>query len=293
MATGWMKSMQCKSKTLQDVYTPLNNTTTSNTIPKHLTNRISSSSCRQTVQNLKDIVEVSKTLHKDKQLANKAVADHRKPPPGVPHLPSSRNYRSRTSSRVEPDHHPSPAPLTRIRDSHFPALTELREGHPSRNVVEIIFHTSWSPHKGFPGRVEMIFKVQNMAKTVTRFEEYREAVKARSGSGHHGEAPRCIADGNEVMGFQCLGSAGAAWVVPSGKGVCTFSGSGGAHESGGGGRGRRAMMVCRVIAGRVGKRGGSASEELVGADSVGGEKGELFVFDSRAVLPCFLIIYNL
>ncbi|CAM8881590.1 unnamed protein product [Rhodiola kirilowii] len=54
------------------------------------------------------------------------------------------------------------------------------------------------------------------------------------------------------------------------------------------------MIVCRVIAGRVGKRVGLVSEEhRVGADSVGGEKGELLVFDYRAVLPCFLIIYKL
>ncbi|CAM8915513.1 unnamed protein product [Rhodiola kirilowii] len=291
MATGWMKSLQCKSKALEDVYyTPLNTTATA-TNPKHLTNSISTSSCRQTVQNLKDIVEVSKTLHKDKP---------NKPPPL---LPSSRNhYRSR-SSRVEPS---SDLPRT-VRGSHFPALTELPEGHPSRNVVEIIFHTSWSPHKGFPGRVEMIFKVQNKSKTVTRFEEYRELVKARNGSGHV-DAPRCIADGNEVMGFQSLGPCVAAkannfggdsfaWIVPSEKSasvICIFPKSGGAHESGGGGKGRRAMIVCRMIAGHVGKRVGLVSEEhRVGADSVGGEKGELLVFDSRAVLPCFLIIYKL
>lgn len=180
-------------------------------------------------------------------------------------------------------------------------LTELPVGHPSRNVVEIIFHTSWSSHKGFPGRVEMIFKVQNVSKTVTQFEEYRELVKLRSGSGH-ADAPRCIADGNEVMGFQSLesraaveGSGGLSWVAPSGKSTCTFPGSGRAHESGGGGRGRRSMLVCRVIAGRVGKKIGLVSEEehRVGVDSVGGEKGELLVFDSRAVLPCFLIIYKL
>ncbi|KAJ1379608.1 hypothetical protein SESBI_46715 [Sesbania bispinosa] len=59
------------------------------------------------------------------------------------------------------------------------AITELPEGHPSRNVVEIIFHTSWGP-KPFPGRVEMIFKVQNGSKTVSRFEEFRETVKTRA-----------------------------------------------------------------------------------------------------------------
>lgn len=189
-------------------------------------------------------------------------------------------------------------------------MTELPEGHPSRNVVEIIFHTSWGP-KSFTGRVDMIFKVQNGARNVARFEEYREMVKSRSGSGSGLDNPideenaRCVADGNEVMRFQCLGpTAGAngmndSWSLSAGKGaaICTFSGSGGAHESAGGGRGRKAMLVCRVIAGRVSKRVGFGYDSVingrVGYDSVSGESGELLVFDPRAVLPCFLIIYKL
>lgn len=183
--------------------------------------------------------------------------------------------------------------------------------------MEIIFHTSWGP-KPFSGRVEMIFKVQNGARTAARFEEYRELVKSRSGpvpgSGPDPgqdlpaadeENARCVADGNEVMRFLCLGPTFGAnglndsWLSIAGKGaaICTFSGSGGAHESLGSGRGRRAMLVCRVIAGRVSKRVGFGYESLlhgrVGYDSVSGDNGELLVFDSRAILPCFLIIYKL
>ncbi|KAI9076665.1 hypothetical protein K1719_041430 [Acacia pycnantha] len=110
------------------------------------------------------------------------------------------------------------------------------------------------------------------------------------------------------MRFQCLGPTsgggpydacgGGAWSLPGVKGsaIRTFSGSRESHESGGGGRGRRAMMVCRVIAGRVSKQIGfleSLLDGRVGLDSVSGDNGELFVFDSRAVLPCFLIIYKL
>jgi len=54
------------------------------------------------------------------------------------------------------------------------------------------------------------------------------------------------------------------------------------------------MLVCRVIAGRVSKRvglEGYGSGELE-FDSASGENGELLVFDSRAVLPCFLVIYK-
>lgn len=154
----------------------------------------------------------------------------------------------------------------------------------------------------------MVFKVQNLSRTVTRFEEYREMMKSRVSSmnaANGGEDhARCVADGNEVMRFYCLGATSGggayevscgAWSLCGGKGaaVCTYLGSGGAHENAGGGRGRRAMLVCRVIAGWVCKQQlgfDSLLDNRLGYDSVSGENGELLVFDSRAVLPCFLII---
>ncbi|XP_027361958.1 uncharacterized protein LOC113869703 [Abrus precatorius] len=290
MASGWVKSLQCKSRAYEDVYHPN---------PKYL---IPSASCKKSVQNIKDVVlDTTKPRPKSKP----------KPKPKNPlqKHPSSR-YPSTTA---KPDFE---ATINRSRsttasDPRFPSLTELTQGHPSRNVVEIIFHTSWGP-KPFSGRVEMIFKVHNGPRTVSRFEEYRETVKARAGSAgppqesNWEENARCVADGNEVMRFHCLGptsgggpyGGACAWSFPGGKGsaICTFSGSGGAHDSSGGGRGRRAMLVCRVIAGRVSKQIGfidSLLDGRVGFDSVSGENGELLVFDSRAVLPCFLIIYKL
>lgn len=296
MATGWMKSLHCKSRALDDV------------VAQHQYQILpNSASCKKGVQSLKDVVETTKERK------------HRRPKqpsqsPGPPH-----HHNKRSISRMpEPGSTP---PVQRARSSSaarharsssessfYPTLTELPEGHPSRNVVEIIFHTSWSP-KSFSGRIEMLFKVQNLPRTVTRFEEYREAVKKRASSAAaSGAAPedhaRCVADGNEVMRFYCLGpttavyeTGGTAWGLHAGKGtaICTFAGSGDAHERSGGGRGRRAMLVCRVIAGRVCKEFGinSLLEGRVGFDSVSGDNGELLVFDSRAVLPCFLIIYKL
>ncbi|XP_019057639.1 PREDICTED: uncharacterized protein LOC104809462 [Tarenaya hassleriana] len=268
MANGWVKSLQCKSKAFDDVYHPTQN-------PKHL---MSSYSCRKSTQSLKDVIDTKKPRKP------KPKTEKREPEPVSVHL--NRN-------------------LNRVSDPFLPALTELAEGHPSRKVVEIIFQTSWGP-KSFSGRVDMIFKVQNGLKTVTRFEEYREAVKAKS-KAREGNA-RSTADGNETMRFFCLGSTfagvcGGAWgLVLSGKGggasICTFSGSCTAHEKAGGGRGRRAMLVCRVIAGRVAKRvefgyDSVDSDLRVRFDSVSGDDGELAVFDPRAVLPCFLIIYRL
>ncbi|PNY03197.1 hypothetical protein L195_g026522 [Trifolium pratense] len=294
MAGGWVKSLQCKSKAYEDVYNP------------NTKNRLQSASCRKSVQNIKDVV-VDTTKPKSKKPPLQKHHSSRYPTTSSTTktdfettINRSRSANSTTANR----HLPSPD----LPDPRFSSLTELTEGHPSRNVVEIIFHTSWGP-KTFSGRVEMIFKVHNGSRTVTRFEEYRETVKNRSGSvntNNHEENARCVADGNEVMRFHCLGPTsgggpyGGACVgsFPGGKGtaICTFSGSGGAHESSGGGRGRRAMLVCRVIAGRVSKQVGfmdSLLDGRVGFDSVSGDNGELLVFDSRAVLPCFLIIYKL
>ncbi|XVF52649.1 hypothetical protein PTKIN_Ptkin05aG0035400 [Pterospermum kingtungense] len=288
MASGWVKSLQCKSRAFDDVYHPN---------PKHF---IPSSGCRRSSQSIKDVIETTKKRAKKSnpkllpKSSSKPESDFNNPPP--PPRP-----RRSSSTPARPVRSPEPV---------LPALTELPEGHPSRNVVEIIFHTSWSP-KAFMGRIEMIFKVQNGPRTVTRFEEYRETVKTRSGSGSGGlasaddENARCVADGNEVMRFHCLGPTSGncrmseTWLFPGGKGaaICTYSGSGVAHESAGGGRGMRAMLVCRVVAGRVSKRVGLGYESLldgrVGYDSVSGDNGELLVFDPRAVLPCFLIIYKL
>ncbi|XP_027336969.1 uncharacterized protein LOC113850586 [Abrus precatorius] len=293
MASGWVKSWQCKSRAFEDVYHPNS---------KIL---IPSASCRKSVQNIKDMVDVPKPkpkprMPKPKQPLEKHPSS--KYPTTKPEFEASLN-RTTTMSR-------SRSTTTTTMTTSSRVIIELPEGHPSRNVVEIIFHTSWGP-KSFPGRVEMIFKVQNGSRTISRFEEFREAVKARAAAGlsegnDWEENARYIADGNEVMRFYCLGPAedggpydgGCAWSFPERKGsaICTFSGSGGAHETAGGGRGRRAMLVCRVVAGRVSKQLGfldSLLDKRVGFDSVSGDSGELLVFDSRAVLPCFLIIYKL
>ncbi|KDO61492.1 hypothetical protein CISIN_1g023656mg [Citrus sinensis] len=181
MASGWVKSLQCKSRAFDDVYHP----SAKNLIP--------SSSCRRSSQSIKDVIEATtkKQQHKNPRNVKQAT----KPEPGL-----SPTVRARHSERTTPrnsDH------------AIYPALTELPEGHPSRNVVEIIFHTRWGP-KPFSGRIEMIFKVQHASRTAARFEEYREMVKCRATSGPSSgrsseENARCVADGNEVMRFYCLG----------------------------------------------------------------------------------------
>ncbi|GMH22767.1 hypothetical protein Nepgr_024610 [Nepenthes gracilis] len=293
MATGWVKSLQCRSRAFEDVYNP----TAKSLLP--------SASCKKSVQGLKDVIET----------ATSKPRKHRQQPPLAPPISKSKSQPAsfpadrvvKRSASARPNKGPDPL---------FPSLCELPEGHPSRNVVEIIFQTRWTP-KPFTGRIEMVFKIQNMQKTVSRFEDYREAVKNRAGSRSarddlckYEDTARCVADGNEMMRFHCLGATSGVIdgcvgisAIHGGKGpaaataaaICTFSGSGAAHDNAGGGKGRRAMLVCRVVAGLVSKRLGldSVSERLVGFDSVSGANGELLVFDSRAVLPCFLVIYKL
>ncbi|KAG8059997.1 hypothetical protein GUJ93_ZPchr0002g25803 [Zizania palustris] len=190
---------------------------------------------------------------------------------------------------------PPPSPLGRV-----PALTELPAGHSSRQVVEIIFLSSWSPLPvptggAWTAEVEMLFRVHNPAHAVARFEDYRAAARARAGG-----TARSAADGNEMMRFSPAPPDGcSSTACDDALRIRTFDGSGGAHANGRGpASGRRAMFLCRVIAGRVADgpaRSNTDTKPVPGKeyDSVRPGKGELVVFDRRAVLPCFLIIYKL
>lgn len=82
-----------------------------------------------------------------------------------------------------------------------------------------------------------------------------------------------------------------------GNGILTTATSGKAHDKAGvvDGSDTRAMLVCRVIAGRVKKGTEGNLEEY---DSVAGAMGmysnldELYVFNPKAILPCFVVIYR-
>lgn len=206
------------------------------------------------------------------------------------------------------------------------SVSELGPEDSSRNVVEIIFTSSWLKKQSPVCKIERILKVQHNPKTITKFESYRDSIKSKAiklAKKH----PRCIADGNELLRFHCTslsctlgheGSTGICQSVP-GCDVCsivrdgfrpdeqgrirTMATSGRAHDaavlvSPSDGK-ERAMLVCRVIAGRVKKNEEGWSEEC---DSVAGSSiaaagvysnlDELFVFDPKAILPCFVVIYK-
>ncbi|TMX03522.1 hypothetical protein EJD97_015855 [Solanum chilense] len=220
------------------------------------------------------------------------------------------------------------------------AVSELGPEDSSRNIVEIIFKSSWLKKDNPICKIERILKVHNTKRTIQRFEDCRDAVKIHAVATGK-KNPRCAADGNELLRFYCtsltctLGARGSSSLCGSvpGCGVCTtirhgFQGnktsgvrttasSGRAHDCLGSGMARRrAMIVCRVIAGRVKQNvGASPTKEeencsvsgsgsglsATGStiyDSVAGHVGiysnleELYVFNPRAILPCFVVIYE-
>lgn len=236
------------------------------------------------------------------------------------------------------------------------AVSELGPEDSGRNIVEIIFKSSWQKKDHPICKIERILKVHHTQRILGRFEDYRDAVKARAllhlhsaaaasgGLRHHPtnkKNPRCAADGNELLRFHCttlacsLGARGSTALCSSATspavalcGVCTIirhgfgrahhphgvlttASSGRAHDRGpplsaaavGGVGGLRAMLVCRVIAGRIRLPGDGDLAGEDGYDSVAGGPGfgvgasfttleELFVANPRAILPCFVVIYG-
>lgn len=208
------------------------------------------------------------------------------------------------------------------------AVTELVEGDSSRKIVEIICRTSWLKSENHCGRIERVLKVHNTQKTIARFEEYRDMVKVKA-SKLPKKHPRCLADGNELLRFYgttvacSLGIDGSSSLcvsakccvcriirhgfytkkeIKSGVGVFTTSTSGRAFESieffDDDPSIKKALIVCRVIAGRV-HRPLENLQELAGQtgfDSLAGKVGlyssieELYLLNPRALLPCFVVI---
>ncbi|KVI02172.1 uncharacterized protein LOC112501080 [Cynara cardunculus var. scolymus] len=211
------------------------------------------------------------------------------------------------------------------------AVTELMEGDSSRKIVEIICRSSWLKSENSSVRIEKVLKVHNMQKTLARFEEYRELVKTKA-SKLPKKHPRCLADGNELLRFYgttiacSLGINGDSSLCISDKccvcriirngfsttkelkggvGVFTTSTSARAFESievsDDGPDTRRALMVCRVIAGRV-HRPLENIQEIAGQsgfDSLAGKVGlhlnieDLYLLSPKALLPCFVVICKL
>ncbi|KAF8397323.1 hypothetical protein HHK36_016236 [Tetracentron sinense] len=212
------------------------------------------------------------------------------------------------------------------------AVSELFDGDSGKNIVQIIFRASWNEKVKKNPAIQRILKIHNSPKILSRFEEYRESVKSKAArNGVRRGDERCIADGNEHLRFHCttfacdLGQNGnsnicnqqfcsVCGIIKSGfsskmDGISTLSNSWRAHvalpdeieEEFAFMNVKRAMLLCRVVAGRIGCDQEVIDKDETGFDSVIGrrgggvytrlDEGELLVFNPRAVLPCFVIIY--
>ncbi|KAG8090715.1 hypothetical protein GUJ93_ZPchr0011g27180 [Zizania palustris] len=212
------------------------------------------------------------------------------------------------------------------------AVSELGPEDTSRNIVEIIFQSSWLKNPGPLCKIDKILKVHITDKTINKFEQYKESVKQRA-SSEAKKNPRCAADGNELLRFHCttftcsLGVAGGTAlcggsptpphhcklcsiikhgfrVDGNGK-IATMATSGRAHETAEASSDgeKRAMLVCRVVAGRVNSKPSTtattSSDELecdsitsCSSQGVTSDLDELLVFSPTAILPCFVVIYS-
>ncbi|KAJ6397000.1 hypothetical protein OIU77_021938 [Salix suchowensis] len=211
------------------------------------------------------------------------------------------------------------------------AVAELVEGNSSRRIVELICRTRWSQSENNCVTIERVLKVNNMQMTLVEFEEHRETVKIKA-SKLPTKHSRCLADGNELLRFHgttvacSLGLNGSSSlcgmekcgvcrilrhgftdndVNGTGVGIFTTSTSGRALESVGVGHDnhhvRKALLLCRVIAGRV-HRPLENVEEIAGQsgfDSLAGKVGqnsqvleELYLLNPKALLPCFVVTCN-
>ncbi|PIN22199.1 hypothetical protein CDL12_05088 [Handroanthus impetiginosus] len=185
---------------------------------------------------------------------------------------------------------------------------------------------SW-PDKVRRPTIHRILKIHNSPRTISRFEEYRDWVKSRAESKAFKNTlkdERCIADGNELLRFYCttficdLDSClcnqqycNVCGIIRSGfspkiDGISMLPTSWRAHasipddleEEFSFMRVKRALILCRVIAGRVGFEPGLVDKEdsgfdsFVGHGSGGSDDNELLVFNPRALLPCFVIVYT-
>lgn len=199
-------------------------------------------------------------------------------------------------------------------------------------MVEKICQTGWTETANETYKqIEKVLKVHNIKKFVTWFEESREIVKIKA-SKEPEKHPRCVADGNEVLRY--YGTTVACSLGMNGSsGLCTLNDCGACrilrhgfstkkHLHGRvatfvsstsqralectenyqhGHSLRKALLVCRVVAGRVHRPLEKLVEEEIigfGFDSLAWNKGsnwiteELYVLNPRALLPCFVVIYK-
>ncbi|KAF8409694.1 hypothetical protein HHK36_005773 [Tetracentron sinense] len=198
---------------------------------------------------------------------------------------------------------------------------ELNIGNPSRNIIEMIFRTASVRSSKHARKIERVLRVKNSMETLERFEEYREMVKKRA-CGQYWMHPRSVVDGNELLRFYdttinccsrktnkvsevCLNSMCAVCrMIQSGFDMDATKKNGIRLSTSSetfcrdmvavpkGEKVKRAVVVCRVIAGKVDNMVDGSEEgfDSVGSGRLGSKSEHLLVRNPSAVLPCFVIV---
>ncbi|KAJ0593596.1 hypothetical protein HanHA300_Chr03g0099031 [Helianthus annuus] len=212
---------------------------------------------------------------------------------------------TRTQRRKSKDNEELPHHHTR---NCFPGKTVLAIGDPSRNVIEMIFRSATTDTTKYSITIKQVLKLINSNETLERFEKFREDVKNRA-YDHHNKHPRNIVDGNEKLmfygtklthskkfgtsklfkdsicsiikpGFYDPKKKTGIWLTTNSQDVIIANANAEVMK------GEMAIVVCRVISGRI--MNDSDEDDY---DSIEGVKPNyLFVKDTSAVLPCFVII---
>ncbi|XP_019158826.1 PREDICTED: uncharacterized protein LOC109155658 [Ipomoea nil] len=240
----------------------------------------------------------------------------------------------REKSVSSEDYHQNPKPhesldshakrvfsLPRLKEINVPfkLLEEVVEGEALLGVVEAVFRTGWKRNGG-GYTIRKVFRVNHGSGVYERFETYRKAVKAKGvlwGDGnevlrYRGTAITCSLGVSQFMGTCNRRSCGVCRIIGHNNSnnaamdmrpVTLSKTSWRAHrraEKCRGGRddSKRAIVVCRVIAGRVARccngsivNGEEDNGEFDSVENMDGSE-KLVVLDSRAILPCFVVLYN-
>ncbi|RVW39764.1 hypothetical protein CK203_074623 [Vitis vinifera] len=222
--------------------------------------------------------------------------------------PSSTIRTSSALSNTSVDPSPPAPPLLTRSGELFKPVSELIGGRPLTGIVETIFRSGWAEEIGVT--VKKVLMVNNSIDVLNRFEEYREMVKSKAKENSVGLGlERLVADGNELLLFHGVVITCALGEDTARTTTSLCGNSWRAHEkvateciaNGVSPATRKGIILCKVIAGRVVRapKFGLMDGEKGGFDSVVSSTGDqpdgsqdLMVLNPRAILPCFVIIYN-
>ncbi|KAK8472343.1 hypothetical protein PHAVU_002G183450 [Phaseolus vulgaris] len=240
------------------------------------------------------------------------------------HPPISTRHRQR-EDKIKSSH-----TVEQQENAHLHSVIQLEREDSSSKIIEQICEGNFMENK--EEQIECVLRVQSKKETFAWYEECREMVRVKAERVEK-EHPRCIVDGNEVLRFHgttvacsiasnhssstlcTLDQCGVCQILKHGfssnqqsfhgaLGVCTTSTSGKAIHSISSSNNksalRKCVILCRVIAGRIHnplqeikEMSDPGFDSLVKKMRDLSEIEELIVFNPRAVLPCFLVIYKI